>query len=105
MKKSIYKKIEERLISLVAKNRYTYKLARFIGTPIYNYFIFPRYFTIKNFNHELKILTIKKTGESFYIRKNNFTQDILDIYGIFINKEYETDFFNYYDRITRGDNH
>jgi hypothetical protein len=75
MKKTIYKKIEEKLILLVAKNRYAYKFARFIGTPIYNFFIFPKYFIIKNFNQELKILTIKKTRENFYIRKNNFYND------------------------------
>jgi hypothetical protein len=48
MKKSIYKKIEERLISLVAKNRRTYKIARFFGIPMQKFFIFPKYFIIKN---------------------------------------------------------
>ncbi|MHB1663654.1 MAG: FkbM family methyltransferase [bacterium] len=99
MRKTIYKKIEEKLISLVAKNRYTYKFARFIGVFIYSLFIFPKYFIIKDFDRHFKILTIKKTDENFYIRKNNFFNDILTIYGIFINKEYETNFLNYLDNI------
>jgi len=99
MKKSAYKKIEEKLISLVAKNKYVYNLARFIGIYAYNIFIFPKYFIFKDFNNNEKLLTIKKTGESFYVRKKNFTQDVLAILANFINEEYETDFLSYLDNI------
>jgi len=93
MKKSTYKKIEEKLISLVAKNKYVYNLARFIGIYTYNIFIFPKYCIFKDFNNNEKLLTIKKTGESFYVRKKNFRQDAWVFLENFINEEYDTDFF------------
>jgi len=93
MKKSAYKKIEEKLISLVAKNKYVYKLTRFIGFYIYTIFIYPKYFIFKDINNNEKLLTIKKTGESFYVRKKNFRQDAWVFLENFINEEYVTDFY------------
>jgi len=99
MKKSTYKKIEEKLISLVAKNKYVYNLARFIGIYTYNIFIFPKYCIFKDFNNNEKLLTIKKTGENFYVRKKNFTQEVFTILATFIYEEYDTDFLSCLDNI------
>jgi len=65
MKKSAYKKIEEKLISLVSKNKYVHNLARFIGFYIYTIFIFPKYFILCGFDvKELKSLGFKVYGSA-----------------------------------------
>ena len=70
MKKSAYKKIEEKLISLVSKNKYVYNLARFIGFYIYTIFIFPKYFIFKDINNNEKLLIIKKPVKVFMLERN-----------------------------------
>ena len=66
-----FKKIEQKIILVLRRNKYIFKLARFIGTPIrvilYRTLIFNKNFTIKNFNKNLKLLTIKKQTRIFML--------------------------------------
>lgn len=94
--------IQQKVIPIASKNKYAYKLARFIGIQIYNslYFaVFSKYFIIKNFNEDLKIITLKKTGEKFLVRKKDLHNDISVIYEIFVIEEYKTDLLDYIDKI------
>ncbi len=98
-------KIQQKVIPMVSRNKYAYKLARFIGNEIYNLYyliIFPKHFIIKDFNKDFKLINLKKTGEKFLVRKKNLRNDISTIYEIFVIEAYKTDFLDYIDKI-RGE--